>query len=108
MTVNVAWAAFEVVIVTVPGLKPQVGMLTSPLFDPATEQESFTAPVNPPPGMTETTVAEVLATLPAEAADAPCVIDNVSVWPVPLPQPAVHWTTAGADAAEAVKFASPL
>jgi hypothetical protein len=108
VTVSVASTDCVFVIVTVAGLKVQVGTLTSPLFVPVTEQVRFTPPVNPPPGRTETAVADAVLPALVAVAGAFRVKESESVCPVPFPQPAVQATTTGADAPEAAKFASPL
>jgi hypothetical protein len=83
-------------------------MLTSPLLLPVTEHVRFTAPVNPPWPLTETTVADVAPAGLVAVAGAFLANDSDSVRPVPFPQPAVQATTTGVDAAEAAKFESPL
>jgi hypothetical protein len=108
VTVSVDWTDCAFAIVTVAGLKLHLGILTSLLFVPVTEQVRFTAPVNPPCPPTEIGVVDVVPAARPAAAGVLAPNDNSSVWPVPFPQPAVQATTTGEETAEAAKFASPL
>jgi hypothetical protein len=108
VTVNADCTLWLFVIVTIPGLKLHFGRLTSPLLVPVTEHVRFTAPVKPPLAPTETGVIDVVPA--GRTAEAGVLVPNVNnrLCPAPFPQPAVQATTTAADAADAVKFASPL